>query len=475
MSIYRSLDFGNKSFSSRVLDTVNEQAEAKQLSIDKMNETLRTEAAQGRLGNMANNILESALAQASEQGLIGVNQYDIMNKAMPEFYKIKSSITELNNSFNAELEAAKADKRIRVDGAFMNKLNEKYYGNGELKPEDISSHTANAVSSQFNILSNRESLNFDVIGTEFESQVGNLSMSEEMQDANGNFYMQTTQGKNKVTPAGAKLFMQNKGTQALVMEMLGVDSPADITPENAAEALNTYLETKSAKSFTRGQTYESQEKQRTESQKNAIKLQYIAQSINQNESQRIASAQQAIQATLKLNESMGIDTPVALVVEEMKTQTDPNTGKLVYNPDDLDMGAQQFNSSNQKLSAPERENIRNQETADKIYADKDFLSMDGIRKTGGQKYGDVLVRADVQADGSVAIQLTRGSEDVGEEIIIKKDKNGKPVARDVKQLQDALVTQALGAAYKDTESSIPTNSTADPDNPLRGQGENKYN
>ena len=91
MSIYNPLQFNNRSFSSRMLQTIDEQAAKKQESIDKMNETLRTEAAQGRLGKLTNGVLEQALADASEQGLIGVNQYEIMNKAMPQL--------PLNNMF----------------------------------------------------------------------------------------------------------------------------------------------------------------------------------------------------------------------------------------------------------------------------------------------------------------------------------------------------------------------------------------
>ena len=70
MNIYQPLKMNNESFSSRVLKTVEAQSEKKQASVDKINETLRTEAAQGRLGSIANDILYGALEEASKQSLI---------------------------------------------------------------------------------------------------------------------------------------------------------------------------------------------------------------------------------------------------------------------------------------------------------------------------------------------------------------------------------------------------------------------
>lgn len=255
MNIYQPLKMNNESFSSRVLKTVEAQSEKKQASVDKINETLRTEAAQGRLGSIANDILDGALEEASKQSLIGVNQYDVMNKAMPKFYAAKSAVTDLNNSYNAELEAAKADSRIRVDANYLSYLNNKYYTGeegAEVDLEGITGHAANVTNEGFSLTDNRNLLNFDVIGKDLVDSIGQMKYTQRNDEGNGQFSITTIDGKQEVSVVGARELMQNEANAALVMDIAGVDSLADLPPEQAAFIINSYVKNRSASTNVTG-------------------------------------------------------------------------------------------------------------------------------------------------------------------------------------------------------------------------------
>ena len=254
MNIYNPLQTSNQSFSSRVLESVNRQADKKQASLDKMNETLRAEAAQGKLGSIANDILNNALEEASGQGLIGVDQYDVMNKAMPKFYAAKSAVTELNNSYNAELEAAKADDRIRVDANYLKYLNDKYYnapeGEDELSVDNITGHTANVINRGYSLADNPDHLNMEVVGKELVDNIGTLSIKQREAFGKNQYTISTESGKVQVTPEGAAQLMQNDATMALIKKLTGEEI---ISPELAAQTINTYVASRSNRTVEQGE------------------------------------------------------------------------------------------------------------------------------------------------------------------------------------------------------------------------------
>jgi hypothetical protein len=337
MNIYQPLKMNNESFSSRVLKTVEAQSEKKQASVDKINETLRTEAAQGRLGSIANDILDGALEEASKQSLIGVNQYDVMNKAMPKFYAAKSAVTDLNNSYNAELEAAKADSRIRVDANYLAYLNDKYYTGeegAEIDLEGITGHAANVTNEGFSLTDNRSLLNFDVIGKDLVDSIGQMKYTIRNNEGNGQFSTTTIDGKQEVTVDGARALMQNEANAALVMDIAGVDSLADLPPEKAAFIINSYVKNRSASSNVTGDVKMNPYDKSKQDYREALGIQSAGINLKDKVDQRIKDYENKIDAHMEATGSTFNEA-----IDYLKQQTTINEkGEKVYLYDRKELG-----------------------------------------------------------------------------------------------------------------------------------------
>lgn len=478
MSIYNPLQYNNQSFSSRVLDTFKEQEAKKQESIDKMNETLRTEAAQGRLGSMANTILEDALAQASESGLIGVNQYEVMNKAMPQFYAAKSAVTELNNAYNAELETAKADSRVRVNGDYMKYLNDKYYGDGEMELADLSSHAANAVNKGFSYIENPSLMNTEVVTKELQDRIGTELITEQVDEGNGMFSSLTISGKQEITEKGAATLLQDEAYLALVLKQSGASSLAELGMAEATSVLNDIVQLGGDKTRQEGASQMRDDFRMEVQTKNQMRQINYNFRLNANREDALTNHTQAIRSLIEANAKEGYDMSPSEAARLLKQQIDPKTNKPIYKASELNRASEAIGGTTRKKTAGEFEREQMQADADKVYADNKFNSIEGIIALGGRQYGEVMLTTSKLGDGSVAVSLTRGGQDVGEEIIVEADKDGNPIDSQVKALRDAVITQAYDAAVlkTDSETSAELSPSEPPvtDNPLKGAGATKY-
>ena len=161
MNIYQPILPQGESFSSRVLKTLSEQDAKKQRSNEMLQETMRTQAATGQLSDMVNQQLNDAIEQASKQRLLGVDQYAVMNQAVPEFYKNKSALTTLQQAHAAEMEALKADEDVEWNPKLAAQLNNKFFANKDgdaLQLGDLSSHAAYTSTKGFSLKENYEYL-----------------------------------------------------------------------------------------------------------------------------------------------------------------------------------------------------------------------------------------------------------------------------------------------------------------------------
>ena len=157
MNIYQPILPQGESFSSRVLKTLSEQDAKKQRSNEMLQETMRTQAATGQLSDMVNQQLNDAIEQASKQRLLGVDQYAVMNQAVPEFYKNKSALTTLQQAHAAEMEALKADEDVEWNPKLAAQLNNKFFANKDgdaLELGDLSSHAAYTSTKGFSLKEN---------------------------------------------------------------------------------------------------------------------------------------------------------------------------------------------------------------------------------------------------------------------------------------------------------------------------------
>lgn len=445
MSIYNPLQFNNQSFSSRLLQTLDEQKAAKQESLDKMNETLRAEAAQGRFGSMANDILNQALESASSQGLIGVNQYEIMNKAMPQFYKAKASVNELNNAYNAELEAAKADERINVDANYLKYLNDKYYPEG-VNLDDMSSHAANAVNKGFNLSENYQFLNKTVVQKQLMDSIGQIKMDEYVDEGGGEYFLKTTEGKELVTAQGAKVLAQNEAFLGLALDALGVSSLAETSLEEVAGVFNNVIQTGSPKSETM----------------TPIQMRPIA-GMQQSTQQSIVQASANEEIRNKRSDEANKFAPLIEAEYQMLLEQDPDAtineayqnllnekdgkGNPKYSARALSNAYAQMNKSKAKPSESDKAEVRNKENAQMIL-DINMTTKDGIEGIKGMTYGDLFVDSVVEDKdkGTVSVILKTATDDYGTPMVVKI-KDGKPDSTDVQRLKNAMISAAYGSEY----------------------------
>ena len=194
MNIYQPILPQGESFSSRVLKTLDEQDARKQRSNELMQETLRTQAATGQLSDMVNKQLNDAIEQASKQRLLGVDQYAVMNQAVPEFYKNKSALVTLQQAHSAEVEALKADEDVEWSPTLAAKLNDKFFTNQdgeELGIGDISSHAAYTSTKGFSLKENYEHLS-DSYNKKFADTFGDDVVFDQIIAESGEFYDKTT-------------------------------------------------------------------------------------------------------------------------------------------------------------------------------------------------------------------------------------------------------------------------------------------
>ena len=194
MNIYQPILPQGESFSSRVLKTLDEQDAKKQRSNELMQETLRTQAATGQLSDMVNKQLNDAIEQASKQRLLGVDQYAVMNQAVPEFYKNKSALVTLQQAHSAEVEALKADEDVEWSPTLAAKLNDKFFTNKdgeELGIGDISSHAAYTSTKGFSLKENYEHLS-DSYNKKFADTFGDDVVFDQILAEPGEFHDKTT-------------------------------------------------------------------------------------------------------------------------------------------------------------------------------------------------------------------------------------------------------------------------------------------
>lgn len=446
MNIYNPLQYTGKSFTSSVKETFQQQEAKKQASIERMNETLRTQAAQGRLGSLANSILNDALTQASEQGLIGVNQYDVMNQAMPKFYAAKSAVTELNNAFNAELEAAKADDRINVDANYLKYLNEKFYGDGNIELDDLTSHAANAVNKGFDFLENREFLNYDVIGKSVVDQVGDLMYTERTDLAGGEYFITTVSGKRELSESGVKAMMQSPDVAALVLNLAGKESKADVSPAEAKDILNDYISSRSKSSRVEGDVKMTPIKEKTLqselAEERSKRIEAYGFYLQKNDTDKLAKARSAILNYIDLSPQ---STP-SEAVRELKRMKDKD-GNPVFNATYLDRAVSTKDGSRKQTAAEllEQQNKRN---ASLVYDQTPMETVDDLLSLKLRDFGDVDI-VDVQktdnknAPDQVVVEI-RISDKATEDVIIELDEDGKPTADSVNKFKNVLVSQAYG-------------------------------
>ena len=471
MSIYNPLQYNNQSFSSRVLDTFKEQEAKKQASLDKMNETLRTEAAQGQLGDLANGILNDALAQASEQGLIGVNQYEIMNKAMPQFYAAKSAVTELNNAYNAELKAAQADDAINVDANFLAYLNDKYYSD-DVSLENIDSHTANAISKGFNIAENSQFLNEEyVLDKVIPTMVKEFSNSEYgivgSQNGTNVYGTTTTKGVVRATAETIGAFTQNPQLEALLIKQANKENPnANITSldlqvpkEEQARLLNNILDAKFPSSSTiQGATISEADRNRMAMER-ARALAYTQDYIDRAREDEKGAANYAIDRHQRDMLAAGVEVSRQEAVDFLLTVKDEKTNQPLYNRNAL-MNA--LNTKSDKLTADEREDMDNQEFADSIYA-RDYSSIQSVLDLSARTVGKLTVGKVYKSGDNLVLEVSRGEKDRPLPILLPMTSDKTQLTADAqKKLKDLMVNRGIGDKYiKDATPSTSTTPTED--------------
>jgi hypothetical protein len=447
--IYNPLQYSGESFSSRVLGTVKEQAEKKQASLDQMNETLRTEAAQGRLGSLANDILNDALTQASEQGLIGVNQYDIMNKAMPKFYAAKSAVTELNNAHDAELKAAQADESINVDANFLAYLNNKYYAE-DVTLDNIDAFAANAVNKGFNIAEHTEFLNDQyVLDKVLPTMVDEFSKSEygQIGEQNGMavFGTTTTTGVARATADNITNFTANPQVEALLIKKAREANPdVDITSLNLqvpkadqARLLNEVLDAKFPSTSTIAGAGIGERDKSELARKRAISIQASAFYRDMNDRQKINWNAEQMTTYMQDNEGATVNDAYNYL-RSLRDEED----KPIYNQNYLADAANQLKGRTQKSYADEREYLKMEKGANLLYEDAAFDTEQGLLSLNGRAFGKVMTSVEKTKDGDLEVLITRGSEEMHSEPIVIKVENGTPNSDQVAALQNALVSHA---------------------------------
>lgn len=452
MNIYNPLQYTGKSFTSSVKETFQQQEAKKQASIERMNETLRTEAAQGRLGSLANSILNDALTQASEQGLIGVNQYEIMNQAMPKFYAAKSAVTDLNNSYNAELKAAQADESINVDANFLAYLNEKYYSD-DVTLENIDAHAANVVNKGFNIAEHTEFLNEEYIldkviptmVTQFsESEYGVVGQEEGMDV----FGTTTTTGVVRANVDNIANFTANPQVEAFLIKKAREANPnVDITNLNLqvpkaeqVRIMNEVLDAKFPTSTSIAGAGVSR-KQIIEMGARAERANIkYRQKLEQEELNELSKAKALIKRKRELNP----DLSVSAATEALKAEKIGD--KPRYNADYLNRAFAELTGG--KTLASQYEYQQKEAGAEALYADPAFSSIEGIKNLNTRKFGQSMISVEtIPATKSepeyISINLTRGGEDQFAEPIIMTKYN----AEQAKALIDALVSHEYGDRF----------------------------
>jgi hypothetical protein len=426
MNIYQPLKMNNESFSSRVLKTVEAQSEKKQASVDKINETLRTEAAQGRLGSIANDILDGALEEASKQSLIGVNQYDVMNKAMPKFYAAKSAVTDLNNSYNAELEAAKADSRIRVDANYLSYLNNKYYTGeegAEVDLEGITGHAANVTNEGFSLADNRNLLNFDVIGKDLVDSIGQMKYTIRNDEGGGQYSVTTVDGKQEVTAEGAKVLMQNDANAALVLEVTGAESLADVDPEVAARVINSYVANRSASANVTGDVKMAPMAKSQQDYREALNIQSANIKLQDNVKQNIAFYQNLVD---KRMEATGETYNEAIdYLREQKRLNKKGEEVYVYDREELGR-AGDFLRKEKATPVKESEGVKKGKVIENLLNNTEGLNTkEGLSRTlAGLKLGTggiSLGNKDRKVGQSTAVRSIDGTDLVAGTVYIELD------------------------------------------------------
>ena len=474
MSIYNPLQYNNQSFSSRVLDTFKEQEAKKQASLDKMNETLRTEAAQGQLGDLANSILNDALAQASEQGLIGVNQYEIMNKAMPQFYAAKSAVTELNNAYNAELKAAQADDAINVDANFLSYLNDKYYSEG-VSLENIDSHTANAISKGFNIAEHSQFLNEEYVLDKViplmvkESANSEYGIIGQQADGTNVYGTRTTTGIVRATAETVSSFTQNEQVEALILRAAQKENPnANITSldlqvsaEDQARLLNNILDKKFPPSSTIQGTAIGAGDQNKLAIKRQTQLMYTEDNIRRAKENEIGDANFEISKFQNDMAAKGFDVSRQEAVEYLLTEKDPDTGLPLHNAAALKNA---LGAKDQKLTADQRQDLDNQEFADTIYK-RDYSTIQSVQDLSGRTVGKLTVGKVYKSGANLVFEVSRGEKDQPIKVLLPMNPNKTGLtAQAEKKLKDLMVNRAIGDQYviDGGSSAIPTGDKTPP-------------
>lgn len=464
MNIYNPLQYTGKSFTSSVKETFQQQEAKKQASIERMNETLRTQAAQGRLGSLANSILNDALTQASEQGLIGVNQYEVMNQAMPKFYAAKSAVTDLNNSYNAELKAAEADESINVDANFLAYLNDKYYSD-DVTLETIDSHAANVVNKGFNIAEHTEFLNDEYVldkviptmVTQFSKSEYGVVGQEEGMDV---FGTTTTTGVVRANADNITNFTANPQVEALLIKKAREANPnVDITNLNLqvpkaeqARLMNEVLDAKFPTSSTIAGAGISEAKTIELRGEETRRAQAAAFYREREDRQQVNKHAMEIALHMK-----GTSLTAEEAAEDLKNKIDEKTGKPLYNAKYLADAVKDINDKTIKSYASDREYAAALQGANKLYADPSFNTAEGLLNVGGRSYGDIMLSGEkveiTDPDTriktpAIEFTITRGTQELySQPIVIKLDENGNPDPSRVQALKDILVTHQYGAQF----------------------------
>lgn len=418
--------------------------------MDQMNETLRTEAAQGRLGSLANDVLNDALTQASEQGLIGVNQYDIMNKAMPKFYAAKSAVTELNNAHDAELKAAQADESINVDANFLAYLNNKYYAE-DVTLDSIDAFAANAVNKGFNIAEHTEFLNDQyVLDKVLPTMVDEFSKSEYGQIGQQNgmavFGTTTTTGVTRATAENITNFTANPQVEALLIKKAREANPdVDITSLNLqvskadqARLLNEVLDAKFPSTSTIAGAGIGERDKSELARKRAISVAASAFARDKRDRQSINWNAQQIKSYMQDNEG----ATATDAVEFLSSLRDEETNEPIYNAYYLSDAAKMVNNLKVKSYADEREYLKLEKGATLLYEDPAFETEQGLLSLNGRAFGKVMASVEKTEGGDLEVLITRGSEEMHSEPIVIKVEDGTPDADQVAALQNALVSHA---------------------------------
>lgn len=458
MNIYNPLQYTGKSFTSSVKETFQQQEAKKQASIERMNETLRTQAAQGRLGSLANSILNDALTQASEQGLIGVNQYEIMNQAMPKFYAAKSAVTDLNNSYNAELKAAQADESINVDANFLAYLNEKYYSD-DVTLENIDAHAANVVNKGFNIAEHTEFLNEEYIldkviptmVTQFsESEYGVVGQEEGMDV----FGTTTTTGVVRANVDNIANFTANPQVEAFLIKKAREANPnVDITNLNLqvpkAEQVRIMNEVLDAKFPTSTSIAGA-----GVSRKQIIEMGARAERANIKYRQELDKkeliALSKAKALIKRKQELNPDLSVSAATEALKAEKIGD--KPRYNADYLNLAFAEMalTTGGKKPTAFEIENMFNEYSANKIYDQTPLDTVESVEALKGRRFGQVSISNVTQITENKVKKLKiryRLTDDTSNTLYIELDDNGKPTDESVRKFKDVIVSNSLSDPY----------------------------